>query len=954
MKKIVRIFSITLGVILLLLIILPFLFRSKISAFVRNQVNENIHATVDWDRIGITFFRGFPDLSVNLHNMSVIGLEPFEGDTLVALDRFEFRVNPFSALRDNIQVKSVLLNRPLINGIVLENGTANWDIVPPAGESEETKPEKTTGKEKDTATEKEKDKASAEGASKGISLKRFAIVDGRISYSDSPGDLSASIGDLDLEVRGDFGMDQTDAELMLSLDNIDAIMGGIRYMRRGTVRIDLLAGADLLNNVYTLKKNEIRINGLVLGAEGSVAMFDDGSMDTDLRFFTKETSFSTLLSMVPAIYLKDFESLETRGSLQLEGTVKGIMKDSILPDATINLAVSDGFFSYPDVPKDISDVQIRLHVDYRGADMDLTTVNLERFHLLLGGNPFDMEVRIAHPFTNMHVAGMVKGNIDFATLADVIPMEEVNLQGRLETDLRWDTRMSYIENEQFEQVSLDGRLMIESVELEAPDLPVPVRLERLDMSFTPRFVDLSTLDLLLGSSDLHLYGKLTNFIPYVFDGQTVSGSLNVTSDLLDVNEFLPEAEADTAQVMEEELAPPPPDSLAAPARMKIPDNIDFALSLGLEKVIYDHIIIENIRGRMGVKEGMARLEGLSLDILEGTVGINGLVDTRGEFTAADLEMEIRQINIPASYETFVAIEKLAPVAQYCDGNANIDMDLKTLLDASFNPLYGTIDANGHLYTRNLKVEKTESLVRLSQALGNEKLSNLELEKLDLWFRIRDGRVIVDPFDINFQNSKIVASGSHGIDMTMDYLLDMSIAKSDLGAGANQLMNNLGSLAAGAGLPVPESEYIKIKANITGTFKDPKIKTDLSGNLKSTGTVVREAVEERVREEVKQVEEQVREEAGEKADALIKEAEAEKARLVEQARAAGERLVQEAEKQGEQLIKDAGSNPLKKLAAEKASEKLVEEAQKKSTRLVEEAEEQGDALIQKAREEAGRI
>ncbi len=163
----------------------------------------------------------------------------------------------------------------------------------------------------------------------------------------------------------------------------------------------------------------------------------------DLRFFTRETSFQTLLSLVPAIYLQDFESLETRGNLALEGTMKGIMKDSLLPDATLKLAVADGYFAYPDLPKDVSDVQISLLVNYDGKEMDRTTVDLERFHLLLGGNPFDMKLHVDHPVSDMHVSGAVNGIIDFTTLRDVVPMEDLDLEGRLTADLALDTRMSY-------------------------------------------------------------------------------------------------------------------------------------------------------------------------------------------------------------------------------------------------------------------------------------------------------------------------------------------------------------------------------------------------------------------------------------------------------------------------------------------------------------------------------
>jgi hypothetical protein len=1005
MKKAIRITAITLGILLLLLITLPFLFKPKIEALVKQEVNKQVEATVNWSKFSLTFFRGFPDLSVNLHELTVIGTPPFEGDTLMALDRFELRVSPLTALKKNFIVKSILLNRPVINGIVLADGTANWDILPPseedvsgerpvAGQSPETGAAATAEEaEGFEADDPAAETASDPTSSMGVSLEMFAIRDGRISYDDRPAGLKATVGSFNLEVRGDFSMEETDIDLAMIIHGIDASSGGIRYMKNGKLEVDLLAGADMVNSIYTLKKNEIRLNGLVLGAEGSVAMPADGSIIPDIRFFTRETSFRTLLSMVPAIYLSDFEALETSGSLSLDGTVTGIMKDSIMPDATLNLTVSNGFFSYPDLPKDVSDVQIALKVNYSGANMDATTVSLDRFHLLLGGNPFDMRMQVATPFSDMQVAGMVKGMIDFATLKDIVPMEELNLAGRLDTDLQWNTKMSYIENEQYELVDLDGRLTIEGVVVEAPDIPVPVQLQRMTMIFTPRFVNLETLDLLLGASDLHMDGRLTNFIPYVFDGQTVAGTLNVSSKLLDANEFLveeveaPGERSATAEPPSEERSPGtetasagnatgdesgdesgggppeiPADSIAVPPAMKIPENIDFNMTLDLKKLVYDNIVVENLAGKVKVQDGVAILTGLNMNVLKGSVSVDGSVDTREEFTRADVKMNLIGVDIPTSYETFMTIKTLAPVAQYCKGTANVEMDLATLLDASLNPLYGSIDANGHLYARNLKVEQPASLEKLSSMLKNEKLKNLELDRADIRFAIRDGRVIVEPFDMNFESSKIVASGSHGIDQTMDYLLDMNIAKKDMGAAANEMMSSVTALAAGAGFTVPQSDYIRVKANITGTFRDPRVSTDLRGNLTSgEGTVkeaVKEAVKERVTEEVERVKDEVKEEVREemttRAAELIENAEAEKARLVKEAEEAGDKLVAEAEKRGEQLIREAGSNPLKQIAAKKSAEELVKQAEKQSARLVEEAETKGDAIVARAREEAAKL
>ena len=916
---------ITIGVIVLLLILVPVLFKSRIEATVKEKINENVYATVDWSRFGVSLFRGFPDLSVNLHQVSVVGLGDFEGDTLMGLDRFEFRVNPFSAIRREIQVKSILLDQPMINGIVLEDGSANWDI------AKDTQGEEAV----DDTPQGDATRKDDTGTSMGVSLKRFAIRSGRIFYNDAVMGVDASMEDFNLELAGDFSMEETQLELDVDVNLINARFGGIRYMRDGSFGLDLVAAANMVENRYSMLENEIRLNGLVLGTEGEVVMLDDGGMDMDLRFFTKQTSFQTLLSMVPAIYLQDFSSLETRGALALEGSVSGVMKDSLLPDATLTLQVSDGYFSYPDLPGDVSDVQIRLVADYDGREMDRTTVDLEKFHLLLGGNPFDVSLHVDHPVSDMHVIGAVKGLIDFASLQDVVPLEDVELEGRLTADLVMDTRMSTIEQEQYEQVDLDGSLVIEGVEVEAPDIPVPVSLQKMELNFNPRFVELAGLDVQMGSSDIRLEGELSNFIPYVFKGETVSGSINVTSRLLNVNELMPADEQEEAAPAEEgeqgsgsqeekELAEVPPDSLAEPAQVRIPENIDFTLNLDMKKVVYEEILVENILGEVMISEGVANLRGLQMNVIEGSVSADGMVDTRGEFAEADISLDM------------------------------FGVKYRSLLDASFSPLYESIYANGRIFTNDLQIYNLNSFVKLSELLKNEKFREMAPDDMDIKFRVRDGRVMVDPFDLDFDDSKITVSGSHGIDLTMDYLLDMEIARSDLGAGANDLISGVAALAAGAGFKLPESDFVKVKARVKGTFQDPKITTDLSGNLQSGQETVREAVEERVMEEVEQVEEQVRDEAGEKADEILKEAGEEAEQILEEARKAGEELVKEAEKQGENLVKEAGNNPVKKFAAQQTADELVRQAEKQSENLLEEARVKADEILQQAREEADRL
>jgi vacuolar-type H+-ATPase subunit H len=837
-------------------------------------------------------------------------------------------------------VKSILVENPLINGIVLEDGRVNWDI---SDEKPLTETAETTEEDSESTMS--------------VSLKRFAISGGRIYYVDQTSDIDASLEGFSLELRGDFSVEQTELKLSSDVDRINAKMGGIRYLKDAVFELDLLAAANMVENRYTLKENLITLNGLTLGTEGEVLLMDGGAMDLDLRFFSRETSFKTLLSLVPAVYLQDFESLETSGSLQLDGTVSGIMKDTILPDLTLSLQVKDGYFSYPDLPRDVSDVQIALNLDYKGADMDASRVDLVQLHLLLGGNPFDMVMQVDHPISDMHVAGRVEGIIDFATLKDVVPLEDVDLRGRLETKLRWDALMSNIEKEQYDQVDLDGSLLIEGVLVESPDIPVPVILEEVNMAFNPSIVELNTFDLMLGSSDLHMNGELENFIPYVFDGQTVSGHLNLSSTLLNANELLPEEEAGSMEdgvVASDSIVPVSPDSLAQPLGIKIPENIDFAMAVDMQRVEFNDLVIENMKGAMQVVGGVAGMEHLQMDMAEGHIVSTGWVDTRGEYAEVDFDLNMHGVDIPTAYKSIISVEKMMPMAKYCKGKANIEMKFHSLMDNTLKPLYESIDAKGDAHTKGLQFFKLDEFVPISDLLKNKKFTEMAPDEVDVGFTVREGRIIFNPFDWEIDESTFVVSGSHGIDLSMDYNMDMNIAKSDLGADVNEMMQGITALAAVAGITMPQSDYIKVKANIGGNFNHPKFTTDFSENLLSSGEQVQAIVEERITEEVEKVETQVREGASEQSEKIIAEAETEAERLVEEARKAGEALVKEAEAQGEKLMEEAGSNPLKQVAARTAANELKRQAETQSVNLVNEAEEQGEALIQKAREEADKI
>ncbi|HKL39489.1 MAG TPA: AsmA family protein, partial [Cryomorphaceae bacterium] len=129
MKKALKIIAIIVVVIFLLLLILPFVFKGKIVELVKQQANENLRAKVEFNDVSLSLIRNFPNLAVSIEDLSVVGVEEFDGDTLARIADFAVVMDVMSVINgDEIVVKSIHIDQPYVMVKVLEDGTANYDI----------------------------------------------------------------------------------------------------------------------------------------------------------------------------------------------------------------------------------------------------------------------------------------------------------------------------------------------------------------------------------------------------------------------------------------------------------------------------------------------------------------------------------------------------------------------------------------------------------------------------------------------------------------------------------------------------------------------------------------------------------------------------------------------------------------------------------------------------------
>ncbi|HEX2968916.1 MAG TPA: AsmA-like C-terminal region-containing protein [Bacteroidales bacterium] len=926
--------KILLGLILLILVLLftvPILFKDKIRTTVEQVINESVNATVKFDDYNLSFFRNFPNLAFSMKNLSVVGVDEFSKDTLAGFKSFDF-VFDLSSLfkKTGYEVKSVIMDRAVVNAVVLKGGKANWDIV------------------KDTTTTTEVEEEETGTSTMKIQLKKVALLQANIAYKDYDSDMQAFLNNLNFELSGDMTMSETDLQMTLNVADFTFIMEGMKYMNKAVLdsKIDLLANLD--NMKFTFGENYFAINDMRLNFSGTIAMPGD-DIETDVQFNTPQTSFKTLLSLVPAFYMNDYKDLKATGDFSISGTAKGVYSDadSTLPDVTLNMTVNNGLISYPDLPEQIQNINIKAGVDVDGKNLDGTTVDVSLFHLELAGSPFDMTFGLKTPMSDPDFKASLKGKVDLSALSKAVPMDSISISGIIDMAVEMAGKLSMVEKEQYESFQAVGNMNITDMLIAMTGYP-EVRINQAGFTFTPAYTTMTNTNLNVGGkSDFRLDGRLENYIPYVFSDGTIKGSLSLKSKLIDVSEIMSKMAMDTTTSVEDTT------SLAI---IQVPKNIDFNFDALIDNFSYDSIKAQNIKAKLIVKEGVLSIRDAGMNILNGSVQMNADYDTRDTLKPVmKADFNMKNIGIRDAFKTFNTVQKLAPAAKNIDGRVNASLNYVSLLGSDMMPVVNSINGAGKFQSDQITLLESKTFDKLKGVLHLGDKYNNTFKDVNVSFKIADGRIYVSPFDVKAGDLKMNISGDQGLDQTINYIVKTEVPRTALGGAANSLINNLTSQAASYGVAFKPSDVIKVSVKVTGTFKDPQVAPFFgkSEGGESAGGGVKEAVKETVKQTVSNAVDEGKEKAKVEAEAqaakIVQEAEQRAQQIRDEAAKGAAKIREEAAAQAQKVIDAASSKgPIAKLAAQKSADQINKTADTKANQLVQEGDVQANKVVEEAK------
>jgi hypothetical protein len=880
MKKFLKWFLFLFLLILFAAIILPFAFKGKILQIAKEQANNNINAIVNFsDDMGLSLIKSFPNFTLEIKDLSVVGINEFEGDTLFESKEISATLDIMSVISgDKIKIRSILLDQARINAIVLKDGKSNWDIAKASADSSQSQ-------------------APTSESKFNISLKKFEIRNSYIKYDDKQGNKSSELVNMNYTLTGDFNQDLFLMKNLLSIDQMSVSYGGIKYFNKVAAKGNAEIDANMKDMHFTFKNNEFGLNDLALGMDGTFQMKGD-DMLMDIKYAAKRNDFKDFLSLIPAMYASNFKDLQSKGKLAFDGIVKGTFNDKSMPSFALNILVDNGWFKYPALPAPVENVGIALHVTNPDGNLDNTKINLSKLHFELQGDPFDAKLLATNPIKDPYIDAAIKGRLNLDNVVKIVAMPEgTKLGGLIISDFAAKGKVNAIEKQQYENFDASGSIQATNVNYVSKELPLGMQMKNAVLTFNPKTVALNGFDAVIGNSDMQMNGTLTNFFPYFFGKGTLQAALDFKSNMMDANQFLSKDEKATETAS---------NDTTGMAVVEIPANIDFTLTSSINKLLYTNMEITNFKGMVKVAEQKLNFNNVSLNTLGSSMKLDGFYETTNpKKPNVDMKFGIQNLDIQKAFATFNTIKKIAPIAEKMQGMFSTTFSMKTALNSKMKPIYEDLFADGVLQVSQASVSNVGVFNKIADVLKKDDLRKFEMKDVAIKYEVKNGRVYTKPFDIKVAGKTMNLSGSTGLDQSIDYMGTTQVAMKELGSANTALNSVLAQLNQKAGSNIKMADNINVGLKISGTFTSPNVSTNLADIAKSQANSLQGQASDFAKQKAKELEAQARAEA----DRLKKEAE-------DKLKSEADRLKKEAEAKAKNELDN-----LKKKAEEEAKKRL---------------------------------
>ena len=327
-----------------------------------------------------------------------------------------------------------------------------------------------------------------------------------------------------------------------------------------------------------------------------------------------------------------------------------------------------------------------------------------------------------------------------------------------------------------------------------------INIPTIKFQFRPNNFDIEQSRIIIDDSDFALSGNITNLKNFAKGRGLLRGNLKFQSEqtnidqLMDLVNGLGANNQSTDEIVitddntdfaltdnqqstvETQYIASQSDSLSTeePNPFIVPKKVNITLDTHIKKAIFGETDIENLGGKLTIKDGEAILEQMGFTTDAAEMQLTGIYRSeRRNHLFAGLDFHLLNIDIAKLIDLVPAVDTIIPMLKSFAGRAEFHIAAETYLRADYSPKMSTLRAAAALEGKDLVLLDSETFSTIAKyMMFNKKTENI-VDSISVEMTVFRNEVDLYPFLISMDKWQAVLSGRHNLDNSFNYHISLT-------------------------------------------------------------------------------------------------------------------------------------------------------------------------------------
>jgi len=485
------------------------------------------------------------------------------------------------------------------------------------------------------------------------------------------------------------------------------------------------------------------------------------------------------------------QNMELRGTLNTNIRALGVYdkKNNKIPVTNGKIELKNGYIKTDYYPNPIKNINVIASVIDKKGSLDDLKIQITPASLEFEGKPIYVNA-ILEDFQNIKYDIKAKGELNLGKIYKVFSQKGLDLEGFVKADVSFKGTQSDAMNGNYAKLQNKGTLVLRDIKTRSEYLPKPFIIREGNFVFNQDKMNFNEFKATYGQSDFKMNGFMQNVIDFVLtDKAVLKGNFTLHSDFINVDEFMATTEtvqnqSDSTQVK------------TSSGVIVIPSNFDLEFNATANKVNFEDLKLENLKGKMNINKGQLALKNSAFDLIGANVKMDVVYGSQSpEKAFFDFKVNAKDFDIKRAYNEVKMFREMASAAESAEGIVSLDYKVAGILDGNMAPIYPSLTGGGTLSVNKVKMKGFKMFGTVSKKTGKDAIANPDLSEVKINTKIKNNIITIERFKFKVAGFRPRIEGTTNFD---------------------------GKLNIKMRLGLPPLGIIGIPLKITGTQDDPKV------------------------------------------------------------------------------------------------------------------------------------